>query len=284
MVPPMQAVYRSGVIAWIAAVVLVESISSASALPSLRLPATLLRPSAASLTVEPVSIQLAGPRSTARLLCTLRLPNGQVRDVTDRTTQVVADPALVRTEQNGTLRPLKDGVTTIRLTCGNLSATARVAVSGLAKPAPVSFSNEIVPLLTHVGCNQGACHGAQYGKGGFKLSLAGFDPDLDYLNIARQPRSRRISLADPTHSLLLLKPTMAMAHGGGRRLERNSPDYRLLLQWLREGAPGPQPTDPYVTRIDVLPSLRIMQPGEGTQRLIVRAVYSDGTNRDVSSR
>ncbi len=165
----------------------------------------------------------------------------------------------------------------------SVSPSHRSASILTVEPAPIRFTDEVVPLLTHLGCNQGACHGAQYGKGGFKLSLAGFDPDLDYHNIARQARGRRLSLADPTRSLLLLKATLVVPHGGGRRLEPGSADYRLLLQWLKEGAPGPKPSDPVIAKIDVSPAERVLQPGDSAQHLVVRATYNDGTTRDVTA-
>ncbi len=147
----------------------------------------------------------------------------------------------------------------------------------------VSFNNDVEPLLTRLGCNQGACHGAQYGKGGFKLSLAAFDPDLDFANTVRQARARRISVVDPARSLLLLKPLMAVPHGGGRRLEANTPAYTTLLRWLQQGAPGPNPADPVVTRIDIKPAERILRMHSHAQQLTVRATFSDKTVRDVTA-
>jgi len=148
--------------------------------------------------------------------------------------------------------------------------------------APVSFNNEVVPILTRYGCNQGSCHGAQYGKGGFKLSLAGFDTDLDYINIVKQARGRRITIAEPERSIVVRKAALLVPHGGGRRLEQGSPEFNILLRWLKEGAHGPNALDPTVTRIDVTPGERILQvPGETTQ-LKVRAYYSDGSVRDVT--
>lgn len=241
-------------------------------------------PHASTLTVEPSAIQLITARSQAHLLVIQHFPDGKSRDVTDKARLIVANPALIDLTQEGSLRPLKDGTTTIRATFEGASAAARVLVKETGKPTPVSFANEIVPVLTRLGCNQGACHGSQYGKGGFKLSLAGFDPDLDYTNIARQHRTRRIVIAAPEQSLLLLKPLMAVPHAGGRRLEPGSPDYRLLVQWLKEGAHGPQPTDPTVSAVSVFPSERVMQKGEGAQRLVVQAAYSDGTTRDVTAQ
>ena len=134
-----------------------------------------------------------------------------------------------------------------------------------------------------MGCNQGACHGAQYGKGGFKLSLAGFDTDLDYANTVKQAKGRRIALADPARSLLLLKPLMRVPHGGGLRLERDSDAYRTLVHGCSRERPAPIPPIPTVTQIAVAPAERILQKGGGTQRLSVRATFSDGTTRDVTA-
>src|SRR6266699_3213774 len=93
--------------------------------------------------------------------------------------------------------------------------------STIQRPALISFKNDIEPILTHSGCNQGACHGSQFGKGGFKLSLAAYDPDLDYENILRQAGGRRVTLVDPAQSLLLRKPSLSIAHIGGLKLARD---------------------------------------------------------------
>ena len=147
---------------------------------------------------------------------------------------------------------------------------------------PVSFKNDIVPMFTRVGCNLGACHGSQFGKGGFKLSLAGFDPDLDYQNTVKQAKGRRVSIVDPAHSLLLLKPSMSVPHGGGLRLDSKSINYALLTRWLKQGAPGPNPADPTVIALDVTPSERIFSKTGDSLQLKVTAKYSDGSTRDVT--
>src|SRR5437016_4079721 len=93
---------------------------------------------------------------------------------------------------------------------------------------PVSFSRDIVPVLTKAGCNQGACHGAQHGRGGFRLSLLGFDPAFDHNQIVQSTEGRRVVLSDPERSILLLKPTLTMEHTGGERFKVGSPSYELL--------------------------------------------------------
>jgi hypothetical protein len=146
----------------------------------------------------------------------------------------------------------------------------------------VSFRNQIVPLLTKLGCNQGACHGSQHGKGGFKLSLLGFEPEVDYASIVKSAEERRVTPFAPEESLVLLKPTLSVAHGGGRRMEVDSPAYMLLEQWLMEGAPGPRDDDPRVVGLKVRPERRLTEPGQ-EQQLKVIAAFSDGSDRDVTA-
>lgn len=236
-----------------------------------------------ALSAEPAQVSLRGPRDRARVLLTAQFADGSLQDVSDRATITPQNPATVIHDADGTLRPRKDGQTTVQYAYAGKKAGINVTVKDAALPAPVSFNNEIVPVFTRLGCNQGACHGAQYGKGGFKLSLAGFDPDMDYINTVKQAKGRRLSIADPTRSLLLRKPLMQSPHGGGLRLERDTDAYRTLVQWLRDGAPGPRTTDPVVTKIEVIPAERVLQKGGAPQHLNVSASFSDGTTRDVTA-
>lgn len=152
-----------------------------------------------------------------------------------------------------------------------------------AAEAPVSFATEVQPILTKLGCNQGACHGAQHGKGNFKLSLRGFDDAADHREIVRAALGRRISPADPAASLLLRKPTLRMPHEGGRRLSEDSWAYRMLLRWLRQGAPGPAASDRKLERLVVEPAEVILQPG-GEARVTARAVYEDGSSELLTEK
>src|SRR5438270_10482287 len=113
---------------------------------------------------------------------------------------------------------------------------AVLAVLLAASPAPAetppawSFRNHVIPILTRAGCNSGACHGALAGKGGLKLSLRGYDPSGDHFVLTRQALGRRIDREAPAKSLFLLKPTTAISHGGGLRIEVGSVDYRILSE------------------------------------------------------
>src|SRR6476469_6594849 len=82
---------------------------------------------------------------------------------------------------------------------------------------PVSFRNEVMAVLSRAGCNQGTCHANLNGKGGFKLSLRGENPDLDYRTLTRENVGRRINRQHPDASLILLKATGRTPHEGGIR-------------------------------------------------------------------
>ncbi|MCB1236427.1 MAG: DUF1553 domain-containing protein, partial [Verrucomicrobiae bacterium] len=131
------------------------------------------------------------------------------------------------------------------------------------------------------GCNMGACHGALAGKGGFRLSLRGYDPETDHYRITREARGRRLEPADPARSLLLTKATTALKHTGGRRIRPESEDYRILAEWIESGAAPPAADDPKLAGLEVFPALSTLKPGD-KQRFVVRARYSDGRFEDVT--
>jgi hypothetical protein len=150
-----------------------------------------------------------------------------------------------------------------------------------AAPDAVSFELDVMPILSKASCNGGGCHGALAGKGGFRLSLFGYDPASDHLAITRDARGRRVDLADPGTSLLLTKPTMAVAHKGGKRLDVDDQDYRLLAAWIAAGCPGPDAREKKIVSISLAAAEAALAPGS-TQPCTVTAAYSDGSTRDVT--
>jgi hypothetical protein len=144
-----------------------------------------------------------------------------------------------------------------------------------------SFRNDVLTVLTKNGCNAGACHGALAGKGGFRLSLRGYDPAADYLAITREAQGRRIELSDPGRSLLLAKPSGALPHKGGLRFETDTEPYQIIADWIAQGAPPPRDEDPRVEQIAVEPLSAVLKPGQ-QQHLAVTARYSDGRVVDVT--
>lgn len=150
-----------------------------------------------------------------------------------------------------------------------------------AAEAAISFRNQVIPILTRAGCNSGACHGALAGKGGLKLSLRGYDPETDHFVLTRQALGRRVDRQEPAKSLLLLKPAMALTHGGGLKLEVGSADYQVVADWIAGGAPGPRADDPHAERLEITPPVVVAKPKDQV-RLRVKVWYSDGTARDVT--
>jgi hypothetical protein len=161
-----------------------------------------------------------------------------------------------------------------------LRAAPVVLPSGAALPE-VNFERHVAPLLGRLGCNSGACHGSFQGKGGLRLSLFGHSPEKDYAALTHDSMGRRINLADPDQSLLLLKPTAQIPHEGGQRFAKNSWQYQLLREWIAHGAPW-SPGDSRVKRLEVLPpEHHFTGPGE-TIQLRVLVDFADGTRADVT--
>ena len=159
-------------------------------------------------------------------------------------------------------------------------ALAALGPRASAAEAPVHFANDVAPILTKQGCNSGGCHGRASGQNGFKLSLFGFEPLEDYDHIVKEGRGRRITPAAPEQSLLLLKATNTVPHNGGRKLDTTSDEYKLIVRWIRQGAPAGA-LDPLVTGIEVTPREKVL-PKKSQAQLKVVAQYSDGTSRDVT--
>ncbi len=147
--------------------------------------------------------------------------------------------------------------------------------------APIEFTRHVLPVLSKLGCNSGACHGALAGKGGFKLSLNAYNPTGDHFAITQQSRGRRIELADPGRSLILTKPTGALPHKGGLKLDTESSDYEVLSKWIANGAAGPTESDAKLERLVVEPAQMSLQMDDKAQ-LTVTAQYSDGKTEDVT--
>jgi hypothetical protein len=172
----------------------------------------------------------------------------------------------------------------IAIVLGLLLPHAAAAAEGpapAALPDTVSFELDVMPILSKASCNGGGCHGALAGKGGFRLSLFGYDPAADHLSITRDARGRRVDLADPGSSLLLIKPTMAVAHKGGKRLDVDGEDYRLLAAWIAAGCPGPDAREKKIVSIALAPAETVLAPGS-SHRFTVTATFSDGSTRDVT--
>src|SRR5262249_8863441 len=138
---------------------------------------------------------------------------------------------------------------------------------------PLSFVDDVVPVLTKASCNSGTCHAkAGNGQNGFRLSLLGFEPQEDYEHIVKEGHGRRVFPAAPEQSLLLLKASNVVPHGGGKRLDSSSEGYKRLAQWISQGMPYGKPADPKLVSIEVQPQRNVIQ-SHREQQLKVLAHY-----------
>jgi len=231
---------------------------------------------AAGVEVTPSKVEFRDAFARRQLLVSL-----EGHDATRSAKYVSHDPKIVSVDSTGYLVPIGTGNTQVDITIQGQSLAVPVEVTGLDQIRQVDFATEIEPLMSRFGCNAGGCHGKQSGQNGFKLSLFGFDTDFDYHALVTEARGRRVMVTAPEKSLLLLKGTAAVPHGGGRRIEPGSEPYRLIQSWIQAGAPASAPTAPHVVRLRMTPSERILSPNE-QQQLTVQAEYSDSSVRDVT--
>jgi hypothetical protein len=223
------------------------------------------------VTVQPPQVTLADAQARQQLIVLGTYADGRQWDLTRSATYTGADAAGV----------VRGAVPQVTVTVAGKTLQVPVQVQSKTHVTKIDFSRNVEPILTKAGCNQGACHGAQHGRGGFRLSLLGFDPLFDYTQMVQSAEGRRVVLSDPERSILLAKPVLAMEHGGGEKLKINSADYATLRQWLAEGAAPPSADDPTVQKIVVYPPARTLVPGEA-QQLAVTAIWSDGRREDVT--
>lgn len=227
-------------------------------------------------------VSLAGRDAAQQLVVTGVYSTTQTRDLTRTAKYTVSPAGIVSIDATGYMTPIAEGEATIQVAAASgVESTLKVKVSNLVQDTPVNFPNQIVPLFTKYSCNGGGCHGKSGGQNGFRLSLLGFEPTEDFEWLVKEGRGRRLFPAAPDQSLLLLKATARLPHGGGQRIDYDSAAYRMLRKWVEQGMPYGKETDPKVVGIEVFPKERLMER-EQTQQIVVVAKYSDGTSEDVT--
>ncbi len=240
---------------------------------------------AQSLRMQPEKIELNGIFSVTQILVSHPVAGGQdplsAKDVTSQATFTSEDENVAMVNAKGLVVSRGNGQTNIVVQVQNKKQTIPVVVKGFESTPQVNFNHHILPLISRLGCNNGACHASQYGKGGLILSVLGFDPAMDFDAIVHDRRQRRVNFQSPEASLILQKPTLDVTHGGGQKLKKDSLAYEALLTWIATGAAGPGSDAPKIVQLAVSPKERLVQPGE-RQQLRAVASYSDGSQRDVT--
>ncbi len=235
-----------------------------------------------AFTVDPDKLTLPGDDASAQLVVTATLADGRKVDLT-HDSKYATDGKTAGVSETGRVLPKANGAAEIVVTFGDKSATVPVTVQHVGDSRPINFANQVVPVFTKLGCNSGGCHGKQSGQNGFRLSLLGFDPELDYTTLMKEGRGRRLFPASPDQSLFLLKGSGAVPHGGGKKMEPGSDEYKVVRRWVAAGMPFGDEKDPTVTKITVFPDVRVMTR-QARQQVAVYAHYSDGSVEDVTRR
>jgi hypothetical protein len=233
-----------------------------------------------SIIVLPTQFKLTGPESSQRLLVESTRDDGILGQLSQGVTFTSSNEKVLKVV-DGVAVPVGNGEATITAKVGDQTAITTVTVEKFDQPHVWSFRNHVQSVLSKSGCNMGACHGAAAGKGGFRLSLRGYDPESDFRTLTRQARGRRIVPSDPGRSLILTKPSGAIPHKGGLRFQVDSLEYRVLAEWIAAGQIGPSEDDPRLQQLEILPAASQQKKG-ASQQLVVRAHFSDGHVEDVT--
>ncbi|MFN0020126.1 MAG: DUF1549 domain-containing protein [Pirellulaceae bacterium] len=235
-----------------------------------------------SISVAPAESLLRGSRARQQLLVSGDFANARMADLTRTTTYESSNPKVATISQSGLVTPLSDGTAEIKASIQNLSAVATVKVSGMAEPAITDFRTDAIAALSRAGCSQGACHGSPQGKNGFRLSLRGYDPDVDLQFLTRESPGRRTNPQEPDTSLILLKGSGRVPHQGGVRFKPTDVAYQTLRSWIVGGCKDAKPGRQLVT-LETIPSQRLLPASHPQQQVIALARFADGTVEDVSS-
>ena len=233
-----------------------------------------------SIAVEPPSIVLNDPFDAVQLVISGTLADGSTVDLT-RTAALTLSAPIADISGSGFATPLADGMASLAIEVGGRSAEVPVTVKNLSEAFDVEFVRDVNPVLSRLGCNAGTCHGAQAGKNGFKLSLRGYDPIFDVRALTDDHASRRVNLASPNDSLMLLKLTGSVPHQGGQLTLPGTPNYRVIRDWIAGGA-RLEADRAKVASIEVRPSKPVIDRVGARQQMRVVAIYADGNTRDVT--
>lgn len=233
-----------------------------------------------SLAVMPASVTLTGARVTQRLVVLGTREDGRVDEVRSAMQFVSSNAAVATVSADGIIAVAGDGQAEITVTFGGLTAKVPVTVQKFGQ-RELHFVNDVLPVVNKAGCNITGCHGSPKGKKSFKLSLFGAEVDPDYAMVSRSAFGAFANRIEPDKSYFLLKAAGEMSHGGGKRIEKNSPDFKLMVEWVSQGMPMGNSSGPKLTGIEVWPQAATVAQSD-VRQLLVTAKFSDGTTRDVT--
>ena len=234
-----------------------------------------------ALQVEPGKVELEHPYDYQQIVVSGQLKSGNTVDVT-RLVKTQAGGNLLNISRNLLIRGNQDGKGELTFSLAGQKITVPVEVRGMKTAYAVDYIRDVTPVLSKAGCNAGTCHGAREGKNGFKLSLRGYDPIYDTRAFSDDHASRRVNMASPDQSLMLLKASASVPHVGGQRVRPGEPYYQLIRNWIATGAKLDLQSA-RVASITLYPINPVVQQLGSRQQMRVVATYTDGTTNDVTA-
>ncbi len=234
-----------------------------------------------SLEVEPATVKLGSRNDYAQLIVSAKLDSGDTVDVT-RLAKLSPPSQLAELTPRGQLYSRRNGSGQLKVSFGGKSVAVPVQVAGVKETYDADFIRDVNPVLSKLGCTAGTCHGSKDGRSGFKLSLRGYDHEMDVRAFTDDLASRRVNCAAPDDSLMLLKAVAEVPHEGGRRTPRDSRYYQIMRAWIAEGAKL-NPATPRVTKIEIFPKNPVVQVIGSRQQMRVLATDASGATRDVTA-
>lgn len=235
-----------------------------------------------SIEVFPEKVSLETAADFHRVIVIARMKDSSTHDITHQARLSLEEENVAKLREN-LIFPQSDGETKLKVEYRGLSSEIAVKVVDAKKERLRSFQLDVMPVLTAAGCNTGSCHGSARGQDGFHLSLYGFDPKGDHFRLTSEMAGRRINLALPEESLLVTKALGSVPHTGGKIIKEGSPFYETLVEWIRDGAKFDEGEIAMPTGIEVRPKQVLMTGSDIRIPFTVRALYADGTDRDVST-
>lgn len=235
-------------------------------------------PAIVKIQTVPERLTLGDVRDARSVLVIGQTTDGKSVDLSDLATRTAGGPQIT-VDKEGYVTPVAVGSAELVVSAAGHTVKVPVEVKDVT-PRETDFIRDVEPIMAKVGCNQGTCHGAQAGRKGFKLSLRGYDPIYDYRALVDDVSGRRFNRANPSDSLMLLKPTQGVPHEGGFLFDEESRGYKLIHQWIAEGCKFSEATRP--VKLDILPKNPVLERSGSKQQMLVIATFADGTTRDVS--
>lgn len=234
--------------------------------------------------LEPSALVLPGPGTSQRFIISALDEQENTIDVTTRVAIRSSQPEIVDIDiARGRIVAKAVGQAWVQVEFADIKRNFLVEVSAGSSEVAVSFARDVVSILTIKGCNGSGCHGSPAGKNGFKLSLFGYDTGTDHRMIVHEHNGRRVDLKNPAESLLLKKPTFAIAHGGGHLMTTDSEEYETLHRWLKQGAQLDR-SGAQLIRLELYPNQQILVGSGASQKLVAVGRLSDGTTRDMTDQ